>query len=168
MKVAPCLYCPTRRLKIILNILNIPCKLWICSWEGQLEKTRSWKDRIEIGKNEVGKLKLHWKFSNLRVDPSHFIFEINVGKSRIRHTTTLKLNDEFLDRLNIDWRFKFRVVICRIRLFPTLISKIKWLLSELPLRIILSNFSSFPTALSNYLYLVLTNSIHGICIFKTF
>ena len=35
-------------------------------------------------------------------DPSHFIFEINVGKSRIRHTTTLKLNDEF--RLKIDWR----------------------------------------------------------------
>ena len=28
-------------------------------------------------------------------DPSHFIFEINVGKGRIRHTTTLKLNDEF-------------------------------------------------------------------------
>ena len=23
-------------------------------------------------------------------DPSHFIFEINIGKSRIRHTTTLK------------------------------------------------------------------------------
>ena len=25
-------------------------------------------------------------------DPNHFIFEINVGKGRIRHTTTLKLN----------------------------------------------------------------------------
>ena len=25
-------------------------------------------------------------------DPSHFIFEINVGKRRIRHRTTLKLN----------------------------------------------------------------------------
>ena len=32
--------------------------------------------------------------------PSHFILEINVGKSRIRHRTTIKLNDEFLDRLN--------------------------------------------------------------------
>ena len=40
---------------------------------------------------------------------------------------TLKLNDEFLDRLKIDWRFEFRVVIRRLRLFPTLISKIKWL-----------------------------------------
>ena len=35
-------------------------------------------------------------------DPSHFIFEINLGKSRIRHTTTLKWNDELLDRLKID------------------------------------------------------------------
>ena len=34
--------------------------------------------------------------------PNHFIFEINIGKGRIRHTTTLKLNDEFLDRLKID------------------------------------------------------------------
>ena len=41
--------------------------------------------------------------------------------------------DEFLDRLRIDRRFKFRVVICRIRFLPTLISKIKWLGSELPL-----------------------------------
>ena len=35
-------------------------------------------------------------------DPSHFIFEINVGTRQIRHITTLKLNDEFLDRLKID------------------------------------------------------------------
>ena len=35
-------------------------------------------------------------------DPSHFIFEINIGKGRIRHATTPKLNDEFLDRLKID------------------------------------------------------------------
>ena len=35
-------------------------------------------------------------------DPCRFIFEINVGKMRIRHTTTLKLNDEFLHRLKID------------------------------------------------------------------
>ena len=26
-------------------------------------------------------------------DQRHFIFEVNVGKSRIRHKTTLKLND---------------------------------------------------------------------------
>ena len=68
-------------------------------------------------------------------DLNHLIFEINVGKGRIRHKTTLNLNDEFLDRLKIDCRFKFRVVLCRIRLFPTLISKIKWFGSELPLSI---------------------------------
>ena len=33
--------------------------------------------------------------------PSNFIFEIDVGKRRIRQTTILKLNDEFLDRLKI-------------------------------------------------------------------
>ena len=66
-------------------------------------------------------------------DPNHFIFKINVGNSRIRHRTTLNLNDEFLDRVKIDWIFKFRVVLCRIRLFPTLISKIKWIWSVLPL-----------------------------------
>ena len=65
--------------------------------------------------------------------PSHFIFDTNVGNNRIRHRTTLKLNDEFLDRLQIDWKFQFRIVICRIRLFPTLISIIKWLESEQPL-----------------------------------
>ena len=27
--------------------------------------------------------------------PDHFIFEINVGKKRIRLTSTLKLNDDF-------------------------------------------------------------------------
>ena len=48
-------------------------------------------------------------------------------------STTLKLNDEFLGRLKIDSRFKFRVVTCRISSLPTLISKIKWLGFELPL-----------------------------------
>ena len=35
--------------------------------------------------------------------PSHFIFEINVGKGRIRHRTTLKLKDELLNRLKFDF-----------------------------------------------------------------
>ena len=66
-------------------------------------------------------------------DQSNYWWEINVGNSRIRHKTTQKLKDGFLDRLKMDWRFKFRVVICRIRPFPTLISKIEWLESGLPL-----------------------------------
>ena len=40
-------------------------------------------------------------------DPSHFIMKLNVRKSRNRHRTTPKLHDEFLDRLEIDWKFKF-------------------------------------------------------------
>ena len=35
-------------------------------------------------------------------NPGHFSFEIDVGKRRIRHRTTMKLNDDFLDRLKID------------------------------------------------------------------
>ena len=31
-------------------------------------------------------------------DKSHFILEINVGKSRIRHRTTLNLNDGIFNR----------------------------------------------------------------------
>ena len=42
-------------------------------------------------------------------DPSHFIFEINVGKRRIRYRTTLKSEDEFLDRLKIDRRNVIRI-----------------------------------------------------------
>ena len=33
---------------------------------------------------------------------THFIFDINVGKGRIRHRTTLKWNDEFRARHKID------------------------------------------------------------------
>ena len=55
-------------------------------------------------------------------DPSHFIFKITVEKCRIRHTM-FKLDEQFLDRL--------RVILCSIRLFSTLILKIKWLGSEL-------------------------------------
>ena len=66
-------------------------------------------------------------------DPSQFIFEINVGKSRIRHWTTLNLNHAIFNRFWVDLKFNFGVVLCRIRLFPTLISKIKWLCYELPL-----------------------------------
>ena len=62
------------------------------------------------------KVCIHYRNDHVRKNPrilSHFIFLINVGKKRIRHTMTL---------------------LCRIRLFPTVISKIKWLGSELPLK----------------------------------
>ena len=66
-------------------------------------------------------------------DPSRFIFEISVGKGRIRHITTLNLNLQSTLSRSGNLSFNFRFVVCRIRLFPTLISKIKWLESELPL-----------------------------------
>ena len=52
-------------------------------------------------------------------DPSHFIFEINVGTSR--------------KEADMIYKFNFRVVLYRIRLFPALILTIKCLGSELPL-----------------------------------
>ena len=67
--------------------------------------------------------------------PSHFTFEINVGKGRIRHTTILNLKLQSILSQSRNSEFNFKVVVCRIRLFPTLISKINWLGSELPLRI---------------------------------
>ena len=35
-------------------------------------------------------------------DPSRFTFQISVGNRRIRHRTTMNLNNEFLERLQID------------------------------------------------------------------
>jgi len=66
-------------------------------------------------------------------DSNHFIFEINIGKRWIWHRTTLNLNDAIFNRFRVNFKFNFRVVLSRIRLFPTLISMIKWLGSELPL-----------------------------------
>ena len=73
-------------------------------------------------------------------DPSHYIFEISVGKRRIRHRTTLNLNLQAILSWCGNSPFNFRFVICRIRLFPTLISKIKWLWSTLPLTLFLEIF----------------------------
>ena len=40
-------------------------------------------------------------------DPSHFIFEINVGKSQIRHRTTLNWNDAIFNRFWVDLEIQF-------------------------------------------------------------
>ena len=65
-------------------------------------------DRIHMGPMRFWPLLLFFTVLNFKgsSDPSHFIFEIKVGKSRIRHRT---------------------------RFLPTLISNIKWLGPELPL-----------------------------------
>ena len=67
-------------------------------------------------------------------EPIHFIFEINVGKSRIRHRTTLNLNDVDFESI-FKFIIQFRVLLCRMRPFPTWISKLKWLGFGLPLEI---------------------------------
>ena len=41
-------------------------------------------------------------------DSSHFIFEISVGKSRIRHRTTLNLNNAIFNRFWVDLEIKFQ------------------------------------------------------------
>ena len=41
-------------------------------------------------------------------NPSHFIFEINVGKSRIRHITTLNLNDVIFNQFLFDKEIHFQ------------------------------------------------------------
>ena len=80
----------------------------------------------------------------LRVVLTEAIFlEINVGNNRIRHKTTHKLNNEFLDWLKIDGWLKFRVVLCRIRFFPTLILWIKWLESEQSLTEVLERLNGW-------------------------
>ena len=79
-------------------------------------------------------------------DSSPFKFEINVGKRRIRHITTLSMNFQSVFSQPRNSSFNFRVVLCRIRLFPTLISKIEWLGSGLPLKVleVLDEFSVRP------------------------
>ena len=50
----------------------------------------------------------HPKVKILRVDSSHFIFEINVGKRRIWHRTTLDLNDLIFNRFWVDLEIQFQ------------------------------------------------------------
>ena len=41
-------------------------------------------------------------------DPSRFIFETNVGKSRTRHRTTLNLNEIIFNRFGVDLEIQFQ------------------------------------------------------------
>jgi len=83
------------------------------------------KTKIELAKDNL--------------DPSRLIFEINVGRE---HITTSNLNlQSTLSRFR-NSSLNFRVVVYRIRFFPTLISEIKWLGYGLPLRITLEPWLS--------------------------
>ena len=87
-------------------------------------------------------------------DQSHFIFKTIVGKSRIRHKTIPNLNDVIFNRLLIRFNsssLNFRVVACCIRPFPTLNTKMKWIWSELSLRV--DTFSNRKFISGEYLWL---------------
>ena len=95
-------------------------------------------------RNEIQQLKL--KAFKGSPYPSHFIFEINVGKKRIRHRTTLHLNLHSIMSRFRNSSFNFREVLCRIRLFPTIISKMDWVWTTLKCYlpdILIVNYSSF-------------------------
>ena len=76
-------------------------------------------------------------FDNLRVVQTQTILFLESMSERegpdIQRLWNLMI--KFLDRLKVDCRFIFRVVPCRIRLFPTLISNIKWLWCGPPLNL---------------------------------
>ena len=55
----------------------------------------SYEETVDCGHNHLRNVFIILKGSS---DPSHFVFESNLGKSRIRHKSTLKWNNEFLDR----------------------------------------------------------------------
>ena len=111
-----------RHLKVIMK----PSNSWVKRNASQKDiKLPSWLTRFA-----------DW----LRVDPSHFIFEINVGKSRIRHIMTLYLILQSILIRSWNSSVNFRVVVRRIRLFPTLIAKIKWVWTTLKSRAVLICF----------------------------
>ena len=93
-----------------------------------------------------------WGFFSQNDNLDHFIFEINVGRGRIRHKTTLNLNLQTIFSLSRNSSFNFRVVLCRIRLFATLISKINGLGIDFPLMKILK----FPGIYPNLIKIILS------------
>ena len=87
----------------------------ILQWSGKLNPT---KVINYYGNFEIFLLENPFLIKKVK---SHF--EINVGKKRIRHITTLNLNlESILSRFRKS-SVNFIVVVCRIRLFPTLILK---------------------------------------------
>ena len=53
---------------------------------------REQKEKIKMDEADLGSTKGNFKIFKGSPDQSHFIFELNVGQRRIRHTTTLNLN----------------------------------------------------------------------------
>ena len=69
---------------------------------------------------------------HLRVVQTQAILFLNVGKRRIRHRTTLNLNDIIFNRLGVN----LEIIIGYVGSASFRHSKIKWLGSGLPLKLI--------------------------------
>ena len=78
---------------------------------------------------------------NLRVAQTKAILFLKSMSERVGYDIQRRGNG--MMNFYIDSKFEFRVVLCRIRLFPKLISKIKWLWYGLPLILINKNFKNF-------------------------
>ena len=88
------------------KFLFVKCSWWFSSFHYYFHKVQRlfiWNIGFRVG------LSLSLRVIQTR---SILFFEISVGSE----TTILKLTDEFLYLLKIDWRLKFRVVLCRIRI----------------------------------------------------
>ena len=80
-----------RNRKIQIFKWTYSCRLAKVSWtqiKSRSQKTNCWNN-VQVSSNII------WGSP----DQSHFIFEINVRKCRIRHTTTPNLNDPILDSI---------------------------------------------------------------------
>ena len=80
----------------------------------------------------------------------HFIFEINIERGRIRHQTTLNLNLQMIFNWSRNSSFNSGVILCRIRLSPTLISKI----NGLGIDFLLMKILKFPGIQPNFIKII--------------
>ena len=118
--------------------LNMNSRGEVSSSLVHLEGKNRWSNRVSIWKILIYTFKTNWvhwtPFLVLRshkIDVfywSHFIFEFNVKKdeSDYEPDSGWWIFISTSNRFQIS-QFKFRVVLYRIRLFPTWISNIKWL-----------------------------------------
>jgi len=108
-----CFYCLNVAMSVIIWL---PQVLWLLKVEILISKTLS----IGVPWNHTGPF-YFWNQCRKESDPAYNAIDIEWWNSR---STPNRLKMTL---------FKFWVVLCRIRLFPTFISKIKWLGSGLPL-----------------------------------
>ena len=114
---------------------------WLLVWNWLIDKTKCFpvptycrlvKNDHQLGNWEIVKLRIRLRV--VQANPFSF-FDINVGRSRIRHKTTLNFNDFIFKRFWDDRDMSYIKIQIRSMSDPTLSenSKVKWIWSELPL-----------------------------------